>query len=218
MAERIKVVGLGAGGHAKVILDVLSFCAKYEVIGLTSADPDAVGQRVLGVPILGSDEILPRLRKQGVAGAFIGVGSVGDCRLRRKLFELAQGLGFELINAIHPDATVASSVQIGTGVAVMAQAIINPGVLLSDNVIVNTGAQLDHDCRIGAHVHIAPGAHLSGDVHVGECAHVGPGATIIQGIRVGEGALVGAGSVVLRDVQTRVTVFGVPARVIQKRD
>lgn len=218
MTERIKVVGLGAGGHAKVILDILSFCDKYEVIGLTNADPAAVGQRVLGVPILGSDEILPRLRQQRVSGAFIGVGSVGDCRLRRKLFELAQGLGFELINAIHPDASVARSVQMGTGVAVMAQAAINPGVVLSDNVIVNTGAQLDHDCWIGAHVHIAPGAHLSGDVHVGECAHVGPGATIIQGIRVGEGALVGAGSVVLRDVLPGVTVFGAPARVIQKRD
>ena len=214
----IKVVGLGAGGHAKVILDILAFHSDFEVVGLTNADPDTVGKYVLGVPVLGNDNILPDLRQQGVSGAFIGVGSVGDCRLRRKLHEIAQGLGFELINAIHPAATVAQSVQLGTGVAVMAKAVINPDVILGDNVIINTGAQIDHDCRIGHHVHIAPGAHLSGSVRISDCAHIGPGATIIQEIRIGEGALVGAGSVVMRDVLPWVTVFGAPARVIQKRD
>jgi len=218
MSERVKVVGLGAGGHAKVILDMLFFYDQFEVVGLTSSDAGAVGQKVLGAPILGGDEMLPGLRAAGVAGAFIGVGSVGDNRLRRKLFDLARGLQFEMVNIIHPAATVARSVQMGVGVVVMAQAVLNPDVILGDNVIVNTGAQLDHDCRVGDHVHIAPGAHLSGGVQIGDCAHVGPGATLIQGIRVGEGALVGAGSVVLRDVPARVTVFGMPARVIERRD
>mgnify|MGYP001153168560 CR=1 FL=1 len=214
----MQVVGLGAGGHAKVILDILSFYDDFQIVGLTNADPDTVGQEVLGVPILGTDDILPRLRAEDVSGAFIGVGSVGDCRLRRKLFELARDLGFEMINAIHPDATVARSVQMGKGVVVMAQAVLNPDVVLGDNVIVNTSAQLDHDCRIGDHVHIAPGAHLSGGVCVDGCAHIGVGATIIQGIHVGAGAIVGAGTVVLRDVPANVTVFGMPARLIEKRD
>jgi UDP-perosamine 4-acetyltransferase len=218
MKNRIKVVGLGAGGHAKVVLDILSFHDQYQVVGLTSANPEAVGKRVQGVPILGSDDILPRLRAEGVSAAFIGVGSVGDCRLRRRLFELARDLGFQMSNAVHPHATVARTVRMGMGVVIMARAVLNPGVTLGDNVIVNTGAQLDHDCRVDNHVHIGPGANLSGGVHVGPCAHVGVGATIIQGIHVGAGAIVGAGTVVLRDVADNVTVFGVPARVIEKRD
>lgn len=214
----MKVVGLGAGGHAKVILDILSFRDEFQVVGLTNADPATVGQRVLGVSILGSDDILPRLRAEGVSGAFIGVGSVGDCQVRRQLFELARTLGFQVVNAIHPDATVARSVRMGQGVTIAAQAALNPDVVLGDNVIVNTGAQLDHDCHVGDHVHIAPGAHISGGVHIDTCAHVGVGATIIQGIHIGAGALVGAGTVALRDVPSNVTVFGVPARVIEKRD
>ena len=130
----MRVVGLGAGGHAKVIVDILSFCDEIEVVGLTSADPEAVGRRLLGVPILGGDDILPRLRKEGVGGAFIGAGSVGDPGLRRKLFELAGSLGFQMINAIHPDATVARSVRMGEGVVVMAQAVLNPDVVLGDYV------------------------------------------------------------------------------------
>ena len=213
-----KIVGLGAGGHAKVILDILSFHHEFQVVGLTAADPAAVGQLVLGVPILGNDDILPRLLREGVSGAFIGVGSVGDCRVRRRLFEMASRLGFQIINAIHPHASVARSARLGDGVAIMAQAVVNPDVWLGDNVIVNTGAQLDHDCRVGDHVHIAPGAHISGGVRMDDCVHVGVGATIIQGVHVGEGALVGAGAVVLRDVPPRTTVFGVPARVIERRD
>lgn len=211
------VVGLGAGGHAKVVIDILSLYDDLEVIGLTNADPATIGHLVLGVPILGGDDILPRLLSQGVTAAFIGVGSTGDCRIRRRLFLHASNLGFDMINAIHPTATIARSAHLGRGVAVMAHAIVNPDVHIGDNVIVNTGAQIDHDCQIANHVHIAPGACLSGDVLVGECAHVGVGATIIQGIRVGEGALVGAGSVVLRNVPPNTTVFGAPARVIEKR-
>jgi UDP-perosamine 4-acetyltransferase len=101
------VVGLGAGGHAKVILDILSFYDEYRVVGLTNADPSTVGLRVMGVPIVGSDDILPRMRAEGVSTAFIGVGSVGDCRLRHQLYELACALGFRMIDAIHPQASVA---------------------------------------------------------------------------------------------------------------
>jgi UDP-perosamine 4-acetyltransferase len=212
-----RVVGIGAGGHAKVILDILSFYDEVRVVGLTDADPASRGHSLLGVPILGDDTALPGLLANGVSSAFIGVGSVGDCRLRRKLFEKAQQLGFHMINTLHPTATIAVSVRLGEGVAVMAHAVLNPDVVLGDNVIVNTGAQLDHDCWIGDHVHIAPGACLSGSVRVGKCAHVGVGATIIQGVSIGDGALVGAGSVVLRDVSPNTTVFGAPARLIERR-
>lgn len=212
-----RVIGLGAGGHAKVVVDILSFCDDLEIIGLTNADPATVGELVLGVPILGGDDILPRLLSEGVTAAFIGVGSTGDCRLRRKLFVHASELGFAMINAIHPTATIARSVRLGRGVVVMAHAVANPNVEIGDNVILNTGAQIDHDCHIAAHVHVSPGACLSGEVHIAECAHIGVGATIIQGIHIGEGALVGAGSVVLRDVPAHTTVFGAPARIIERR-
>jgi len=217
MDKRTKVVGIGAGGHAKVILDILAFDDRLEVVGLTDADRAAKGQELAGVSILGGDDVLPYLLSSGVSAAFIGVGSTGDCHLRRKLFQMACELGFQMINAVHPDATLARSVRLGAGVAIMAKAVLNPDVVVGDNVIVNTGAQLDHDCQIGDHVHVAPGAHLSGSVRLDDCVHVGVGATIIQGIHVGEGAVVGAGSVVLRDVPAHTTVVGSPARVIKKR-
>ena len=43
-------------------------------------------------------------------------------------------------------------------------------------------------------------------------AALGSGAIIMGGVRIGAGALVGAGAVVTRDVASRETVVGVPAR------
>jgi len=206
----IQVVGIGAGGHAKVLLDILRLMNNYRVIGLL--DPNCVGKSVSGVLVLGGDELLPRLRAEGVAAAFVGVGGAGDNTLRIRLYEKAQTAGFALINAIHPASVLASSVQLGQGIAIMASAIVNPDARIGDNVIINTGAIVEHDCDIASHAHISPGAVLCGGVRVGMGAHIGAGATVRQYVTVGDRALVGAGAVVIKDVAPSTVVLGVPAR------
>jgi acetyltransferase-like isoleucine patch superfamily enzyme len=78
--------------------------------------------------------------------------------------------------------------------------------------VLYSGAIVEHDSRIGAHVYLSPGAVLSGGVTVEDGAFVGAGAAVIPGVRIGPGAIVAAGAVVIRDVAARVTVLGVPAR------
>lgn len=212
----IQVVGVGAGGHAKVVLDILRLMNEYRVVGLL--DPNCVGESVSGVPVLGGDELLPGLRAESVATAFIGVGGVGDNTLRIKLFEKVQAAGFSFINAIHPAAVLAPSVQLGQGVAIMAGAIVNPDTCIGDNVIINTGAIVEHDCEIALHAHISPGAVLCGGVRVGMGAYIGAGATVRQYVMVGERALVGAGAVVIKDVPPGAVVLGVPARIRPEPD
>ena len=90
--------------------------------------------------------------------------------------------------------------------------MVGTGTRIKDNAIVNTRAVADHDCRIGAHVHLAPGAVLSGGVIVGNGTHVGTGAGVIQGVRIGKGCLVAAGAAVTVDVEDGAAVAGVPAR------
>jgi sugar O-acyltransferase (sialic acid O-acetyltransferase NeuD family) len=210
----IPVVGIGAGGHTKVLLDILRLMHTYHVVGLL--DPGCVGVSVSGVPVLGGDDLLPRLFADGIAAAFIGMGGVGDNTLRLKLFEKVQTAGFTFINVVHPAAILAYGVQLGQGVAIMAGVVINPDTKIGDNVIINTGALVEHDCEIGSHVHISPGAVLCGGVRVGMGAHIGAGATVRQYITIGEHALVGAGAVVVKDVPARTVVVGIPAHQVQE--
>jgi UDP-perosamine 4-acetyltransferase len=205
---RTRVALIGAGGHAKVIIDILRTDDSVEIIGCVSPNPGQVA--VLGVPILGGDEIIPELFRDGVKSAFI---AIGDNPTRVRFLRHLKELGFGIVNAVSPAAIISTSATLGRGVAVMPGAIINTGSAIADGAIVNTGAVVDHDCRIGTGAHIAPGVSLAGNVTVGDGAFLGVGSSVIPGISIGSWTTVGAGAVVVRDLPEHVLAFGVPARV-----
>jgi len=181
-------------------------------------DPDRSlwGKELLGVSILGGDELLPELVSQGVTCFVVGVGAIGDNRPRRRLFELGMAHGSTPLTVCHPSAVCSSWAKIGAGSVVFPNAVVNAGAVLGVNVIVNTGAIIEHDCVIGDHAHIAMGACLGGTVQVDALAHIGAGATVRQNLAIGEGAIIGAGAVVIRDVPPWTTVVGVPASVLRQ--
>jgi sugar O-acyltransferase (sialic acid O-acetyltransferase NeuD family) len=203
---------VGAGGHAKVVASTLRRL-DAEVMGLVDANAELHGTRVLGILVLGGDEwVMGRDPKSLLL--VNGIGSVGRPGLRRDLFLRLKAKGFTFASLVDPTAIVAEEVALDEGAQVLAGAILQPGVRIGANSIVNTRASVDHDCRIGAHVHVAPGAVLSGSVTVGDFAHIGTGASIKQGVRIGSGAVVGIGAAVTRDVAPDSTVTGVPARLL----
>lgn len=204
------VVMVGAGGHAKVCIELLQ--AMGETVAYCIAGDDAPAA-CLGVPVLAGDDQLARLRAEGYDRVFIAIGAN---RIRARLGAAATELGYALVNAISPRATVSPSARLGRGVAVMAGAVINADAVIGDLAIINTGATVDHDSIIGASAHIAPQSALAGNVSVGDGSFLGVGSKVIPGMTIGAGATVGAGSVVIRDIASGVTVVGVPAKPITK--
>lgn len=203
----MRVVVVGAGGHAKVAIEALRFSG-WQVIGCT--DRDETERLIVGAPVLGNDEILPNLRAAGVRFAFPALGSNA---LRAKIGDELVALGFELPNAIAPAVTVSATARVGRGVALFAGASINADSDIGDFAIINTNASIDHDCRIGKGAHIAPGCALAGRVEVGARSFIGIGTAVIPGVRIGDDCMIGAGSAVISDVPSGVTALGVPARV-----
>ncbi len=210
----MKAVLIGAGGHARVVLDAARAGKLVDIVVVIDADRAKRGTRFEGLEIEGDESLLPALRARGVNAIVLGVGSTDVEPTRRSLFERVSATGFGLPAIVHPAAVISPTARMGVACVVFAGAILNPGVRLGDNVIVNTAAVLDHDVVIGDHAHVSPGARLAGAVIVGAGAHVGIGATVLQGVRIGRDVMVGAGAVVLRDLADGTRVAGVPARPI----
>jgi sugar O-acyltransferase (sialic acid O-acetyltransferase NeuD family) len=212
----VQCVILGGGGHASVLIDILRASGSPVSLAILDRDPSLWGKDLLGVPILGGDDLLPKLADGGATQFLVGVGSVGDNRPRRLLYDLALAHGMTPLTVRHPAATCSPSAKVGDGSAIFPGAVVNANAVLGVNVIVNTGAIVEHDCVVGDHTHVATGSRLCSTVSVGTGAHIGAGATIRQCVAVGEGAVVGAGAVVVKDVDPWTVVVGVPARLLER--
>lgn len=206
------VIVLGAGGHAKVLIDALQ-ARSIPIRGILDSDPAKRGAEILGVPVLGTDEKLAEWSPSEIV-LVNALGSTESLLPRASLHARLRARGFSFLSVVHPSAVVSRHAHLGEGAQVMAGAVVQAGARLGSDCLVNTGARIDHDCLIGDHSHVAPGVTLSGDVVVGSHAHIGAGATIIQGIRIGSRCLIAAGAVVIHDVPDGARVAGVPAREI----
>ena len=212
-----KLIGLGAGGHAKVLIEALRERDEWVLVGLLDSNPKLAHQSLLGVPVLGGDDLMPQLFSQGVSHFFVGVGSASGTSDRQRLFHLAVSHALQAVSIVHPRAWVSPSAEISRGTCILAGAIVNADARVGENVILNSAAVVEHDCHISAHAHVATGACLAGGVFVGEGSHIGVGAVVRQGIRIGRNSVVGAGAVVVADVPDNVVVAGVPARILREQ-
>lgn len=203
----MRLIVVGAGGHAKVLIEAVRAASLGEIVGLVAPGPTAL--KILGVPILGSDDDLKRLFSEGIGGAIVALG--GNA-LRLKVGSRLREIGYELPAVIHPAASISPTARIGAGAVVLARAAIGTEAFVDDLAIVNTSASIDHDNIIGLAAHVAPGCALAGNVVVGERALVGVGSSVRPGIRIGIGATVGAGSAVVSDVPDQAVVGGAPAK------
>lgn len=208
--ERIRgsvVVIFGAGGHARVLLDLLAELRCFTVLGFLDryARP---GQLVSGHPVLGRDDAneMAKLRRQGVCLAVNAIGGVEDRPTRPAAWERIRAAGFGLPALVHPSAVVDASATLGEGAQVLAGAYVGASAVIGDNCIINTGAVVAHDSFIADHAHIAPGAVLAGRVRVGRNSLIGMGATVYMGVNVGADVTVANGVNIFSDVRERSVV------------
>lgn len=205
---------VGAGGHAKVVLDTLLLRRdEFEVACLTDSNPHLHGKKLFDIPIRGDEDCWLETLRDGIDSAIV---AVGENRVRGQISHRLKEVGFQLVNAIHPYAYVSPHAELEQGIAVMAGAIIQPGAQIHESAIINTGASIDHDCIIERNVHIAPGTHLGGNVHISEGTLVGIGTSIIPGITIGKWSVIGSGSVVKDDLCSFQLAVGVPARIVKQ--
>lgn len=208
----MRIIIIGAGGHGRVVLDILRRDRHFEVAGFLDDNSAMHRQFIDKCEVLGDISLVNQFDNLGIDGAVI---AIGDNRIRDKYAQKLEKFGVFLFNAIHPTATIADNTQIGKNVVITAGTIVCTNATIEDSVILNAGSIIGYDSTIHKAAHICPGAKLAHNVTIKESAFIGIGSTIIEGITVGDSAIVGAGAVVLQDVPAFSTVVGVPGSVVK---
>jgi sugar O-acyltransferase (sialic acid O-acetyltransferase NeuD family) len=196
----------GAGGHALEVLDSLR---RSLASNLTAYGEKISPNWPAEVPAFDCwDEVMNLLKLD--PSFVLGVGTPD---FRKSLYEKFTQSGgvFKVlsgINSVISPSAVSHTADILTNIFIGAQVQLGLGVL------INVGAQIHHEVKVGDFSVINPGAILLGGCEVGSGCLIGSQATILPGVRVGDGAVVGAGAVIIRDVPFGATVVGVPGRII----
>ncbi len=198
---------LGAGGHAKVIVDILKKNGEKN-ISVFDDDENKIGKEsILGILVTGAIKDI-----DGSNSAEYFIVGIGNNRVRKKIVEKLDG-NYGI--AIHPTAIIGEDVIIGEGTVVMANAVINSGTRIGKHCIINTGATIDHDCVLDDYVHISPGVHIGGTVKIGQLTWIGLGCSLKNNISIGANVIVGVGGVVINDIIYEGIYAGVPVQQIK---
>lgn len=204
------VIIIGAGGHAKVIADIIEKSGD-EIVGFLDDN------KKMGTTIIKEYKMLGDFNNRfplAIANSdYEFIIAIGDNKKRE---EISHSPNLKFYTAIHPSAQIGLDVEIQEGTVIMANACINSSAKIGKHCIINTGAIIEHDNIIEDFVHISPNVALGGTVKIGENTHVGIGSIAKNNITICKNCIIGAGAVVVKDILEEGTYVGVPAKRMEK--
>ncbi|WP_338365357.1 acetyltransferase [uncultured Pseudoalteromonas sp.] len=203
---------IGGGGHAAVLAEILLKQNK-KIVCVVAPELIAASNLFDNIELLHSDDDILKFNPQEVL-LVNGIGSMPYKSAREAIYSRFKKLGYEFATVISDSAIVSDYSMIGCGVQVMNNCVVNIGTVVGENTIINTSSSIDHDCRIGAHCHLAPGSTLSGQVVIENNVHIATGSNLINDITIGRNSIIGVGANITKSIPANSIVYG--ARAIVK--
>ena len=198
---------VGGGGHCKSVIDVAE-SAGYTIKGILNL-PEKVGEKILGYPIIGTDEDISDFVHEVLF--LVTVGQIKNASLRINLHQETVNAGGKLATVIAPTAHVSKYAKIREGTVVMHQAMVNADTAIGKSCIINTFANSEHDVVIEDYCHISTGAIINGICKVGRGTFFGGQSVMVNGLEITEECVIGAGSMLSKDLKQKGIYSGNPA-------
>lgn len=162
---------LGAGGHAKVVVETAEAMKNtegqklYERIDFLDDHSEHAAGKLKDLKVKGKeyDEI------------FCGIG---DNRLRKQLLEQSEILKLTVPILAHPTAYISPTAVVGKGTIIEAKAAINANTVIGTGCIISIGAVIDHDAIVKEYAHVNAAAVCKARSRVGAGAKIDAGMVV----------------------------------------
>ena len=197
MKKKKKIYILGAGGHAKVCIDVIQSANKFNILGLIDKKR---GKKILNYNVISEYDFTKKKNK--TKNLFIGIGQIKSTDIRKRIFKFYKKLGYKFPNIISRYSYVSKRSSLGEGILICHGVVINPGSNIDSYCIINSQSLIEHDVDIGKYCHISTSSVINGGVSIGDNTFIGSGAIIQQGVQIGNDCLIGAGVVIKKDIKS----------------
>ena len=162
----------GAGGHTKVIIDLIIELNQYTIIGIYDDNKEGSFE---DIPIIGKIDGNVNINYDEY---IIGIG---NDNIRKQIYEQFLNLRWAVL--IHPRSIVSKRAMIDDGTLVFAGAVIQTGVKIGKQCIINTNCNIDHESIINDFSSICPGVTICGNVVIGELTFIGGKCNLGQTIK-----------------------------------
>jgi sugar O-acyltransferase (sialic acid O-acetyltransferase NeuD family) len=200
-----RVLILGAGGGAALVLDILSRSTRQKAVGILDNNSEMAGNRLMGIPVLGQFGLIDSLWRDSAFDVLIStvVRDVGD---RASIFERYTNMGIPFANIIDPDVRIGREVKLGTGNLIIYGSYLAASVKLGDNNFLAAGTSIEHHSTVGSHCTFGPRTSLSGKVSVGDKVKFGTQVAVEPNISIGAGSIIASGVILTSHIVERSIV------------
>lgn len=202
------LVIVGAGGCGREVLqwakDINRAGKRWNILGFINDDLTALMDYDCEYSIIGTIEGWMPEANQEFACA------IADPAGKETVVKKLKGRGAKFASIIHPSAIIGDHTQVGEGLVMWPNSIIDVNVKVGDFVTLLSSA-IGHDAQVGDYCTISSYCDITGGVKLSEKVFLGSHVTVIPKKKIGVGAYVGAGSVVMANIKDGSRVMGNPA-------
>ena len=207
-----ELILVGGGGHCKSCIDVIEANGQYNIKGIIDL-PREFRKSVLGYSVIGDDDGLPKLARNG-HNFLITLGHMGNSKRRQELFDIIKTNNGRLPVIKSPLAYISKYTKIGDGTIIMHNCIVNTDTKIGENCIINNKALIEHDVTIGSNCHISTDVNINGNCTISNNVFVGSAATLKNGISISGDVIIGAGAIVVKSINKAGVYIGNSAKKI----
>lgn len=183
-----KLLIVGAGGHGRCCLEIAKAMQEFQVISFLD---DNGSQKINDYSIVGTiDEMCSYYEEY--ENIFI---AIGNNEIRKILSRKAKEIGYNLVNLIHPAATIMDAV-IGDGCICFPGIVIEPQAKVGNGCIITSNSVIHHDAVLEDYVLVYSNTTIRPNTLIGTETRISSNCCIEMNAKIPAGSDIASGSIV----------------------